>query len=62
MIVYNQYNHIADDQQNVCIFTGGWVIFENYSVQSDSRDKSGVNEAADQQIVFNHSTRGYFSK
>ena len=27
---------------------GGWEIFENYSVESDRGDKSGVNETADQ--------------
>ena len=54
MIVYNQQNQIADDQWNVWIFTGGQGIFENSSVESDSRDKSDLNETADQQIVWNH--------
>ena len=48
MIVYNQYNQIAADQWNVWICTGGWGIFENSSVYSDSRDESGVNETSDQ--------------
>ena len=60
MIVYNQYNQIAADQWNVWTCTGGWGIFENYSVESDREEKSGVNETADQQIVWNHSTRGDF--
>ena len=62
MIVYNIQNQIAADQQNVWICTGGWDIFDNSSVESDRRDKYSVNEIADQQIVWNHSTRGYFSK
>ena len=47
MIVYNQQNQIADDQWNVWTYTGGWVIFENYSVESDRGEKSGVNETVD---------------
>ena len=62
IIVYNQYNQIAADQWNVWTCTGGWGILENYSVQSDRGDKSGVNETADQQIVWNQSTRGDFLK
>ena len=42
-IVYNQYNKIAADQWNVWTCTGGWGIFENSSVDSDIRDKSGAN-------------------
>ena len=48
MILYNQYNQIAADRWNVWICTGGWGISENSSVESDSRDKSDVNETADQ--------------
>ena len=48
MIVYNQYNQIAANRWNVWIFTEGWDIFENSSVESDSRYKSDVNETADQ--------------
>ena len=62
MIVYNQQNQIADYRWNVWTCTGGWGIFKNISVQSDRGDKSGVNETADLQIVWNHSTRGDFSK
>ena len=62
MIVYNQYNHIPTDRWNVWICTGGWCIFENSRVESDSRDKYDLNETADQYIVWNHSTRGDFSK
>ena len=40
----------------------GWGIFENISVEYDSRDKSYLNETADQYIVWNHSTWGDFSK
>ena len=61
LIVYNQQNQIAADRQNVWICTGGWGIFKNIIVEYDSRDKSGENETADQRIVWNHSTRGYFS-
>ena len=46
MIAYNQYNHIAADQWNVWICTRGWGVFENSSVESDSRDKSDLNETA----------------
>ena len=38
----------------------GWGIFENISVDSDSMDRSDVNETADKYIVWNHLTRGYF--
>ena len=62
MIVYNQQNQIAANQWNVWICTGGWDILENISVESNSRDKSDLNETADQYIVWNQSTRGYFSK
>ena len=48
MIVYNYENHIAADRRNVCVCTVGWGIFENSSVESDSRDRSDVNEPADQ--------------
>ena len=48
MIVYNLYNQIAADRWNVWICTRGWGIFENSSVESDIRDKYGVNETADQ--------------
>ena len=48
MIMYNQYNSIASDQLNVCIFPGGSGVLENTSVESDSRDKSDLNEIADQ--------------
>ena len=41
---------------------GGWGISENSRVESDNRDKYGVNKTADQKIVCNHSTRGDFSK
>ena len=60
MIVHNQQNQIAADRWNVWICTGGWGIFENRRVESDRRDKYGVNETADQYIVWNHSTRGDF--
>ena len=29
-------------------FHKGWIILENYSVESDRRDKYGVNEISDQ--------------
>ena len=45
--MYNQYNPLADDRYNVGIFTVGWGIFENGSVESDSMDRSDVNETAD---------------
>ena len=54
MIVHNLQNQIAADQWNVWIYTGWRVISENISVESDSRDKSDLNETADQQIVWNH--------
>ena len=57
MIVYNQQNHIEADQWNVWICAGGWGISENSIVESDSRDKSDVDETADPQIVWNHLTR-----
>ena len=47
MIVYNLQNQIAADQWNVWTCTGGWGVFESYSVESDRGDKSGVNETAD---------------
>ena len=37
-------------------------ISENSSVESDSRDKSDLNETVEQYIVDDHSTRRYFSK
>ena len=55
MIVYNQQNHIADDRWNLWLCTVGWGSFENSSVESDSRDKSDVNETDDQQILWIHS-------
>ena len=60
VIVYNQQNQIAADRWNVWICTVGWGIYENISVESDSRDKSDVNETVDKYIVWIHSTRGYF--
>ena len=53
-ILKNIYSQISADQSNVLICTGGWGIFENSSVESDSRDNYGVNETADQQLVWNH--------
>ena len=47
MIVYNQYNQIAD-RWNVWICTVGWGILESSTVESDSMDRSDVNETADQ--------------
>ena len=43
MIVYNQYNQIADDRWNLWICTGGWRILEDSSIESDRRDKSDLN-------------------
>ena len=43
MIVHNQQNLLADDGWNVLIFTMGWGIFDNGSVESDSMDRSDVN-------------------
>ena len=62
MIVYNQQNQIKADLWNVWICTVGWGIFENISVESDSMDRSYVNEAADQYIVWIHSIRVDFLK
>ena len=62
MIVLNLQNQIAADQWNVWICTGGWGIFENYSVEFYRGDKSGVIETTDLYIVWNHSTRGDFLK
>ena len=45
MIVYNQQNPFAADQWNVGIFTVEWGIFENGIVESDSMDRSGVNDS-----------------
>ena len=51
MMVYNQYNPFAADQWNVLICTVGlgcivgWGIFENGSVESDSMDRSDVNDS-----------------
>ena len=39
-----------------------WGIFYNISVESESRDNFGVNETSDEDLVWNHSTREYFSK
>ena len=47
MIVYNQWNQISAHRWNVWICAGGWVISENSSVESDSMDRSDVNETAD---------------
>ena len=47
---------------NVCNRIERQVIFKYDSVESDCRGKSYVNETADQYIVYNHSTRGNFSK
>ena len=48
MIVYNLYIQIVADRWSVWICTRRWGIFENSSVESDSRDKYGVNEITDQ--------------
>ena len=45
MIVYNQQNPLAVDRWNVFIFTVGWGILENGSVESDSIDSSDVNDS-----------------
>ena len=45
MMVYNQYNPFAADRWNVGICTVGWGIFENGSVESDSMDRSDVNDS-----------------
>ena len=47
LIVYNQQNQIAADRWNIWILAGGWGIYEDSSVESDSRDKSDVNETDD---------------
>ena len=47
MIVYNQQNQFAADRWNVEICTVGWGILENNSVESDSMDRSDLNETAD---------------
>ena len=57
MIVYNKQNQIEVDRWNVWICTVGWGILENSSVESDSMDRSDVNETADQQIVWIQSIR-----
>ena len=44
--MYNKQNPLAADQLNVGICTEGWGIFENGSVESDSMDRSDVNETA----------------
>ena len=62
MIVYNQYKNIAGDRLNVWICTGGWGVSKNSIVDYDSRDKSDLNKISDKEIVWNHSTGGYFSK
>ena len=43
----NQQNYIEADQWNVWTCTGGWGIFEDYSVESYRRDKSDLNETSD---------------
>ena len=60
IIVYNQQNNIAADQWNVWICAGGWGISKNSSVDSNSSDKSDVNETADQQIVWINLRRVFF--
>ena len=45
MIAYNQYNQFAADRFNVLICTVGWGIFGNGSVESDSMDRSDVNDS-----------------
>ena len=40
----------------------GMGYLKNISVESDIRDKSYLNETADQYILLNHATRGDFSK
>ena len=45
MIVYNKYNPLSDDQWNVWICTVGWGILENSSVESDSMDRSDLNDS-----------------
>ena len=60
MIVYNKYNQISYYQWNVRNCTWVWGIFEDYSVESNIRNKSDVNKTADQYIVWNNSTREYF--
>ena len=50
MIVYNQYNPLAADLWNVWIFTVGWGILGNGSLESDSMERSDVNEIADRLI------------
>ena len=47
MTVYNQYNQIASDRWNVWTYKGRWGFFEN-DIVADRRDKSDVNETADQ--------------
>ena len=42
--MYNQYNPLAADLWNVGICTVGWGILENGSVDSDSMDRSDVND------------------
>ena len=43
--MYNKYNPLAADRWYVVIFTVGWGIFENGSVESDSMNRSDVNDS-----------------
>ena len=45
MIVYNQYNPFAADRWNVGICKVGWDISKNSSVESDSMDRSDVDDS-----------------
>ena len=47
MIVYNQYNNIASDRQNIWTLQRGGLISENSSVESDCKYKSAVNSTTD---------------
>ena len=71
MIKQDQLNQITTELLIVWTCLRGWIFFENDSVESDCmedivdsgcRENSDVDEAYDQQIVLNHSTRGYFLK
>ena len=53
MIVYNQYNHIAADRQNLQTLRGGGIIYENSSVEYDFKNKYAVNSTSDQYIEWN---------
>ena len=45
MIVYNKQNLFAANRWNVGIYTVGWGIFENGSIESDSMEISDVNDS-----------------